>query len=131
MNQKERLVKIVEIEEAIIGLRDDGLMHVYYKPGTEITVPLQLKTYDIFHELTKGKRIPFMFEGAADCSINKEARENAIRMEDSAPARASAVVVNNTAQKLVADFYYKFNKPKQPFKVVKTFEEGIKWLLTQ
>ena len=130
MKQIDQIVRQIETEEAIVALRKDGIVHVYYKRGTVINVELQTSIYKIFHEITGGVRTPFIFEAGEYCSVTKEARANAIATEDITPTSATVVYVHNLAYRMIAEFYYKFNKPKQPYKVCTTFEEGIEWLLS-
>jgi len=128
MHDKLNLVKTIETEEAIVGKRKDGIIHVYYRPYTEINVELQYKMLDIFNEITQKQKSFFIFEADEFCSVTKEARDNAIKMEDQTPIQATVIMVRNLAQKLIADFYYKINRPKQPYKVVWQFEKGVTWL---
>lgn len=129
MKQVDQLVRKFDFTEAVVGIRKDGIVHVYYKPGTEITVTLQKKMLVIFNEITEGIKHPFIFEAAEYCTVTKEARDNAIVMEDQTPIRITAVYVTNLAHRIIAEFYYKFNRPKQPYKVVSDFNDGIEWLL--
>lgn len=129
MKQEEKLVHRIEIDEAIVGLRADGIIHVYYKPHTEINIPLQEKMLNILDEITNGVKTSVIYQAGEYCTVTKEAREYAIAIEHLSPTRASVVYVKNLAQRMIAEFYYKFNKPKQPYKVVSDFDEGIKWLL--
>lgn len=128
MQQNTEFIRTIDLEEAIIGMRKDRIVHVYFKPHTEISVELQGKLLRAYNEITGTKKHFFIFEGGEFCTVTNEARENAIRMEEVAPVLASVVVVKNVAQKLIADFYQKVNKPKQPYRVVWQFEKGIKWL---
>ena len=130
MQQEDQIIRTIEMEEAFVGLRKDGIVHVYYKRGTVITVDVQNRIYQIFHEITGGRKTPFIFEAAEYCTVTKEARDNAIATEDITPTGATVVFVHNLAYRMVAEFYYKFNKPKQPYKVSTDFQEGIDWLLS-
>lgn len=127
--QKEKLVNTIETDKAIVGLREDGIYHVYYKPNTEITVELQAEMHKIFRELTGGKKGYFIFQAGEYVSVTSEARINAVKTEEDSYTCATVVYVNNLAYKLIAEFYYKFNKPKQPYKVSSDFNKGIQWLL--
>jgi hypothetical protein len=80
------------------------------------------------NEITGGAKSLFVFDGGEFVSITKEARENAVVIEDSTPTKASAIVVKNLGQKIIADFYYKVNRPKQPYKVFWQFDKAIEWL---
>ncbi len=128
MKQAERLIKTVEDPEFTIGLRDDDIVHVYYKSNTVIDVEIQKKVREATFLLTNGKKHPCLFEAGDYVSLTKEARANAIEQEDDFPALASAVIVQNLAYKMVADFYYKVHKPKQAFKVFRNIDEAIVWL---
>ena len=71
---------------------------------------------------------PFLFTAEDYVTVGKEARDNAIKMEDRYVGAVTAVVANSVAYKLIANFYVKINKPKTPFKVFNTQEAAIKWL---
>lgn len=130
MQQEDQIIKKIEIEEAVVGLRKDGIVHVYYKRGTVITVDVQLRMHKVFNEITGGVKSPFIYEADEYCSVTKEARDNAIATEGLTPTSSTVVCVSSLAYRLVAEFYYKFNKPKQPYKVSSDFSEGIEWLLS-
>ncbi len=129
MHHPGDLIRTIKHKEGIVGLRKDGIIHVYYHEETEINVPLQIKMLDSFNEITGGKKSLFLFEAGPYVTVTNEARDHAIAMEDITPTLATAVLVRNLPHKLMADFYYKFNKPKQPYKVVREFDDGITWLL--
>ncbi|HTF02953.1 MAG TPA: hypothetical protein VK826_02975 [Bacteroidia bacterium] len=129
MKDPDQVDRQIETGEAIVAMRKDGIVHVYYKAGTEITVTLQIKMLAIFKEMTGGKKSPFIYQAAEYCTVNREARENALAIENSSPTKATVVYVTTLAHRIIAEFYYKVNKPQQPYKVVSDFQAGIKWLL--
>lgn len=131
LKQPERIVKSVERKRIIISRRDDGILHVYYKDNTVLDIELQYEIRDILNDFLKGEKGLFIYEAGQKCSITKEARDNAVKIEDEVPALASVIYVQNAVYKMIANFYYKFNKPKLLFYVVSDFEEGIEWLLEQ
>lgn len=83
---------------------------------------------DVYIELCGNKFHPFIFEADEYVTVTKEARDNALSLEEKSPVGLSAVIVKSLAHKLIADFYMKFNKPRRPYKVFKDFNEGINWL---
>jgi hypothetical protein len=129
MHQQDQIAHKYETSEAIIAKRHDGIVHIYYKPGTEITVSIQEKLHLILMELTGGTKSLIIVEPGEYCTVNKEARDNAIAMEHRSPTKATVVYAANLAHKIIAEFYYKFNKPMTPYRVVSNFQEGIDWLL--
>jgi hypothetical protein len=122
-------VEYKETDRYIVGLRPDGILHVLYKDNVEITVDLQHELNTIFKAFCMNGPKLFIFQAGINCSINKSARDNAIAMQDQVPAIAYVVFAQNMVYKMIANFYYKFNKPKQPFNVVTDFNSGIYWLL--
>lgn len=130
MKQKAPEIKEIQIEEATIRLRHDGIMHVIYHQGTLLDVQLQMKMLNIFNELTQGEKVPFLFEAMEGATITKEARDHSLLIESLSPSLATAVVAANLAHKLMANFYFKFNKPQIPYKVFVSFESAIDWLKT-
>lgn len=128
MQQREKLLTRIETNEAIVGVRTDGIIHVYYKSGVVLDVPLQLKMLKIFNEITKNQDKPFIWEAGNNVRLTREARLNAAAMEKNTPVLASVVVVKNWYQRIVAEFYYKINKPGMIYKVTTNFATGIDWL---
>jgi hypothetical protein len=130
MKQTERLIKTIEDAAFILGLRDDGIVHVYYRSNSVIDVDVQDRVRVAAFKLTNDVKHPCLFEAGDYVSLTKEARANAIKKEDDFPASASAVLVQNLAYKMIVDFYYKVLKPKQAFKVFRNFDEAVEWLKT-
>lgn len=128
MTQADQLIQKIELPESIIGLRKDGILHMYYKPHMEITPEYQLRQLAVMLEITKGKKHPAIYEAGEYVTVGSEAREHAIKIESETPTLCKVVFVKTLAHKIIAEFYYKFNKPKQPYKVFSDFNEGIKWL---
>lgn len=128
MNSRRLLVREIEIDEAVLGMREDGILQVFLKDNMELDAELQLRWIEIYHELTGGVKVPFIFQGGIGSTVTREARDKAIEFEDRIPRLASAVVVTNTAHALIANFFLKFNKPSVPYRVFKDFDKAIEWL---
>lgn len=120
-------IKTVIHESFEVNLRSDGIVHVHMIAHTKITIELQGELEIAYHEVTSVKR-PFIFTGGEFVTITAKARANAAESANKVPILCSAIVVRNLAQKIIADYYYRFNKPPNPYKVFKTFENGIEWL---
>ncbi len=130
MHTGKSIVRQIDHELLTVSLRSDGVVHVWLKPNTEITKELQLQMVQIYMEITEGRKSLFIFEAGEFVSITKEAGEFAITMEKDTPTYASAIIVRNLGQKIIADFYYKVNKPLQPYKVFWKIEKAEEWLST-
>jgi hypothetical protein len=122
--------KTIETDQAIVHLRSDGILHITFKEETEIDVALQDQMILIYRELCGDKKRPFLYSGIGDVSITKEGREYSRQLEDVFPASAAAVIADNIAYKLIANFYLKVNKPKTPYKVFNDISSAEEWLKT-
>ncbi len=124
-------IDVIDQDGVRIALRSDGIIHVVFKENTEINASVQAVLMDSYLKLTGGNRSLFIFEGSEFISLNKDVEQNALDMFEMPLAKASAVVVNNLAQKLIADHFYNSYVPKHPSKVFQTFDEGVVWLQEQ
>lgn len=124
------IINTIEIPEVIVRMRQDGIVHVTFRKGAVLDLGLQAKLLHINIQITGGKKSYIIYDAEENVTITKEARDNATKIEHLAPIKGSAVVADNLAYRLIANFYLKFNKPKTPYKVFETYEKGIAWLKT-
>jgi hypothetical protein len=117
----------IETDRIIVSLREDGIVHVHVKDRTVIDIECQLEMKDSYWKVVD-EQSPFVFTAGDYIKLTKEAQKNAKEMEETVPVGASALIVNNIAQKMLADFYYKISPPKNPLKVFRDFDKGIEWL---
>lgn len=128
MTDKDKIIRLIEHESVLVGLRSDNVIHVEFKENSEITLNVQQHLLKSALELAQGKYLPVIYEAEPFVSISKDAKKNANEMEDDFPHTATVVVVKNLAQRILADFYYKVRPVKRPYKIVTDFEKGIDWL---
>jgi hypothetical protein len=121
--------KKIESDRIIVTLRDDGIVHVHIKEKVVIDLDCQKEMQETYWKVAEKKR-PFIFTAGEFISLTKDARKNAKTIEDEVPVSCTALIVKNLAQKILAEFYYKFDKPKNPLKVFSEFDKGIEWLKT-
>jgi len=123
-------VKELDFKDVNLQRKSNDIVYVTFKDNCNLDIPLQMRLLDYYRDITDGKLMRFMFFAAENVSLSKEARDNAIKIEDQSMLAASAVVVDNLAYKLIANFYLNFNKPKRPYKVFSKEEDAIAWLKT-
>lgn len=128
MIEEEMIVKKIETKDFIVGLRKDGLYHVYFRDNVLIDLEVQVDLLKSLEAITGGKKGYVIFEAGHKCNVTKEARDNAAKMEDIFPIKAKFVYVQNAVYRMIANFYYKINKPRLPFHINDNFEKGIHWL---
>jgi hypothetical protein len=123
-----KIIKEIKINEATVSLRDDGIVDVLFNRNVILDVPLQMLLLNIYQEITERKKHPFLFEAFEGVKVTREAKLNALRIEDEAPGSAYAVVASNIGYYIIANFYLKVKRPKMPFRVFSKKEEAVDWL---
>ncbi len=126
-----KIIKTIEFSEAVLSLREDGIVHVFYNDNTVLDITLQLKMADAFNEIASGTPSLFIFDAGENVQVTKEARDNALKLEDSTPIKASAVIAKNLAYRMIANFFLKVQKPKGKYRVVANIDEAVEWLKAQ
>ena len=128
MSSDPVVVKEIVLPESIITLKSDGVVYVHFKKDQVLDVPLQLRMLEAYCTITNNALTPFVFEAEEGLIVTKEARDNAILIEESSPCKAMAIVVDNVAYAMIGNFYLKFNKPKRPYRVFKNRRDALEWL---
>jgi hypothetical protein len=121
------MLKNIETDRIVVTLRDDGIIQVHIKDRVTIDLECQEEMKTTYWKLTSIPR-PFIFTAGEFISLTREAQKNAKTLEKDVPVAASALIVNNIAQKLMADFYYKLDPPNNPIKVFKNIDKGVVWI---
>lgn len=123
------IVRTIQLSFAEITLNKLGIIRVNYLNGAIIDVAEKKELFKAYNEITNEQKSLFIFRAQSHVNFTKEAKEYSIRIEPLQPFMAIAVVADNLAYQLLADFYFKFYKPKVAYKVVKSEERAIEWLL--
>lgn len=121
--------KTILLNSVSISIDENEIVHVNYLKGQVIDVNEKNEELKANNEITNGKKLPFLFKFEPFVTITKEAKEHSIKIELEQPYLAVAIVVDNLAYQLMADFYFKFYKPKVAYKVFKSETKALEWLL--
>jgi len=124
------IIKEFDFPEVNIQRKSNDIVYVTFKDDCNLDIDLQMRLLNHYNDITENKLMLFVFMAAENVSITKEARDNAVKIEDISMIGASAVIATSLPYKLIANFYLRFNKPKRPFKVFSEEEEAVKWLKT-
>lgn len=121
-------IKELDFPDVNLQLKSNDVVYVLFKNNCTLDIDLQIRLLDYYRDITGGKLMRFIFLAADNVSVTKEARDNAILIEDQSMVGASALIVTNLAYKIIANFYMKVNKPKRPLKAFGKEEDAIEWL---
>ena len=124
-----RIVQTIALPFAEITKDENGIIRVHYLEGSSIDIPQKKQLFRAYSDITGGERSLFVFKAQNHVNFSKEAKEYSVRVELKQPFLAVAVVAHNLAYQLIADFYFKFYKPKVAYKVFKSEDKAVEWLL--
>ena len=95
-------IKKLDYPDVNLQLKSNNIVYVTFKDDCNLDIPLQMRLLDYYKEITDNKLMHFMFFAAENVSLSKEARDNAVKIEDQSMLGATAVVVDTLAYKLIA-----------------------------
>jgi hypothetical protein len=110
--------------------RLEQFVKVTFLENSQVTLKDQQELAAIYIDLTDNTPMPFLYDAEHGVDITKEAREYGARMAGLLPVSSIAIIVRSVAYKLLADFYFKFHKPQMPYKVFKSEEAAMEWMIS-
>lgn len=120
----------VELSYATLEKRD-GIIWLILKEDAELDVK-EIKEFTSICEKLAGQKPYFLISDArVNLSITLEGRKAAASKEISPLLLANAVLVNNVAVRIVANFFTAVNKPHFKYKVFNEEQQAINWLKKQ
>ena len=117
----------IETSIGTIMMRPDGIVMMDLRDNMKIEIVEISEFYNALAKLTGGKRCLLLVQTGQGSTSSREAREFAANYRKKGII-AQAVIANNLAHKLLANFYLRFHKPSQPMQIFSTEEEGLHWL---
>jgi hypothetical protein len=123
-----QLIDEEDIGSVIYRLYEGRIFHVIIKKKEKITIKMTEKGYDFLNR-NGGGRFYNIYEFSSFSEMDPEVREWCATTSGNNYTYVDAIVISNFAQKLIADFYLKFNKPPMPTKIFKSKEKALDWIL--
>lgn len=126
------ILKQKETKTALITLGDDAIVRVSFKDMVQVT-PLEVEeNFKAYNDIVGGFSYPFIISakgGSADYTT--EGLAYAKTHELDWPKTCVALYIKNLAQRLLANFYLKFNKPSHAHKVFDNMADAETWCIEQ
>jgi len=121
--------EIIKTNTSEIWIDGQGLLRVKVVEGAELNLEEVIICFDSYRELGCGphNKVLQLMDVRVNSSMNKEAREYVAKQAKDFFI-ASAVVTDNLAVRLIANFINKFYKLDIPFKLFHTEEKALEWL---
>lgn len=121
-------MKQVSTDKAVIILQGDNHVRIEINDGAELELSDIEKINAAKFGLVGDKKHTVLFISGIFFSVTHEARIFSASKEVNHNAIAKALLIRNMADRLLANFFIKVNRPLAPTKFFSTEKEAMKWL---
>lgn len=121
------LSKKITFSNFEVSINDFGYYLVTVNEKEDFSVEDLKKLVNAQKELG-GERLPVLVLCSEHATTNSELLQSISKNENNPYSKADAFVIQSMAQKILANFYIKINKPERPTKFFNNKEEAIGWL---
>lgn len=125
---KIKTIKTIEENGFTVFYQSDDITKVIFDDHLEGTIHTAKKLLDIYKTLSPDKKVLLMVVYGNNNSFTPETREFVASKHVSETVKAEALIINNLAFRIIANFYFKVNKPTRPSKAFKNEEDARNWL---
>lgn len=122
------IAEATELRISRLCLRSDGILRIDIKEEEQFSVEDAKEVVEAAGRIGNGRRFKNLIVLGNFTVPDNEARQFAASEEGSRYKIADAFVIQSLPQRIVGNFYLKFNKPVRPAKLFKTVEEAEDWL---
>ena len=119
-----------EVEGVIFNLYENRIFHVDIPRYTKVGMDITQAGYR-FLDAHGGGKFYNIYQFHSFSDVETETRKWAADPSGNKYTHTDAIVIGNLAQKIVTDFYVRFDRPVVPTKIFFTLEKAIEWTLTQ
>jgi hypothetical protein len=119
---------LIELTNAEVKLRPDGILHIHLKEGCEITIEDAQQVLKAMAKLGGGKKLPVLIDAGEFVQVDQDVQEFSASKEGNIYTLADAIAYYSLGQKLLAHFYIKLNNPVVPTRTFDKKSEAITWL---
>jgi len=112
-----------------LELKSDNIIFVHTLEDSNIEIPEIDEIHDALDKLVGDKPCYLVVIAATGSNSSNEAREYGARLKGKRII-AEAIVINNIATRLLANFYMKMNRPTQKIKLFKDESSAHEWIVS-
>lgn len=124
---QSELVDSATVDGLFLAIYENGLLHVKVPRYFSIDMEVFLNCQKYIRTLGEDKQYHFIFEFASFSEVDPELRKKRASNTGTEFSLSDALVISNLPQKMMGDFYLKFNKPVRPTKFFFSLEKAVEW----
>ncbi|MCR9172343.1 MAG: hypothetical protein NXI10_07635 [bacterium] len=128
---QSELVDSATIDGLVLAIYENGLLLVKVPKYFSITMEVFTNCQKYIRKHGEDKRYHFIFEFASFSEVDPELRKRRATADGTEFSLSDALVISNLPQKMMGDFYLKFNKPVRPTKFFYSLDKALEWSLKQ
>jgi hypothetical protein len=121
-------VKKIEYPHSTIILRDDGILELHAAKDHTYTIDDVKENVDAFGRLTSKRKAPVLIIGGSFSTLEAETRKFMASEESLKYSAAEAFYLTSLPQKILINFYIKFDKPLVPTRIFTSMDKANEWL---
>jgi hypothetical protein len=118
-----------DLGEAEVFIYDNGILLVRTKKYEQITLDT-VKRGNRFVASVGGGRYYNIYQFEAFSDVSPEVRVYGASSQENKHTVADAIVISGVSQKILANFYIKFNKPVSKTKIFNSLDKAVDWLIS-
>jgi len=123
-----KIIDSLQLPYAKIELRDDGIIQFFYGDHLEITMKEAKELEEAVEKITKGVVYKSLRIAGKFTNVDMEVMKYLSRGRGTLFTLADSFVIHSLAQKILANFYLRINKPVLPTRVFNKIDEAEEWL---
>jgi hypothetical protein len=128
-NKNYSFTKEIVTQTVRLRLLPDGIIHYTYLPNSEVDdLQHQINHEALLKLIDDGQKYPALLDGDDFANVTPEGRKMVRELEPHIPVYARAMVIKVLSQRILANFYIKFQKPIIPTKVFNNHDDALNWL---
>ena len=125
------LIDSTTIDGLYLAIYENGLLYVKVPKYYSIDIEVFHNCQKYIRTLGADKKYHFIFEFASFSEVDPELRKKRATPDGTEFSLSDALVISNLPQKMMGDFYLRFNKPVRPTKFFYSLEKAVDWTLKQ
>lgn len=126
---QSEMVDSATVDGLYLAIFKNGLLFVKVPRYFSVDLEVFLNCQKYIRTHGEEKRYHFIFEFASFSEVDPELRKKRATTDGTEFSLSDALVISNLPQKIMGDFYLKFNKPVRPTKFFYSLEKAVEWSL--
>lgn len=125
--KEDQLISEKDIGSTIFRLYENRIYHVEIKKGERVTMDVVKKGY-LFLKENGGGTYFNIFEFHSFSDVDPKVREWCALPINNKHTIIDAIVINSLSQRILADFYVRYNKPIKPTRIFTSIDRAYDWV---